>query len=60
MMPAAISPDGVRTFTWDALNRLVKVEQGGTVVATYGYDSQNRRIRKDRGQPNHPLLILLT
>ena len=39
----------MRTLTWDALGRLVKVEQNGTVTATYGYDSQNRRIRKTVG-----------
>ena len=41
--------DGTLAYTWDALNRLVKVEQAGAVVATYGYDSQNRRIRKSVG-----------
>ena len=44
-----LTSDGVRTLTWDALNRLVKVEQNGTATATYGYDSQNRRIRKTVG-----------
>ena len=44
-----LTSDGVRTLTWDALGRLVKVEQNGTVTATYGYDSQNRRIRKTVG-----------
>ena len=41
--------DGTLAYTWDALNRLVKVEQAGAVVATYCYDSQNRRIRKSVG-----------
>jgi RHS repeat-associated protein len=44
-----LTSDGVHIYTWDALNRLVKVEQGSAVVATYGYDSQNRRIRKTVG-----------
>ena len=44
-----ITTDGILTYTWDALNRLIKVEKAGSVVATYGYDSQNRRIRKTVG-----------
>lgn len=32
---------------WDALHRLVQVEQtGGTVVARYAYDALGRRISK--------------
>jgi RHS repeat-associated protein len=35
------------TFTWDAENRLTEVRNsGGTVIATYAYDFQSRRIRK--------------
>ena len=41
--------DGTFTFTYDGLNRLVKVEKSGATVATYGYDSNNRRIRKTVG-----------
>jgi len=44
-----IISDGIQTFTWDSLNRLIKVEKAGAVVATYGYDAQNRRIRKTVG-----------
>ena len=44
-----VASDGVFTYTWDGLNRLVKVEKAGVPVATYGYDSQNRRIRKTVG-----------
>ena len=44
-----ITTDGTLTYTWDALNRLVKVEEASAVVATYGYDAQNRRIRKTVG-----------
>ena len=40
---------GGRVFVYDGLNRLIKVEDQGTVVATYGYDSSNRRIRKTVG-----------
>ncbi len=38
--------DDVHVFSWDALDRLTEVEPMGTITATYGYDSQNRRIRK--------------
>ena len=41
--------DGTSTFTYDGLNRLVKVEKQDATVATYGYDSSNRRIRKTVG-----------
>ena len=44
-----VTSDGIRTFTWDSLNRLVKVEKAGSIIATYGYDSRNRRIRKTIG-----------
>ena len=44
-----ITTDGALTYTWDALNRLAKVEQAGTVVATYGYDAQDRGVRKTMG-----------
>jgi RHS repeat-associated protein len=41
--------DGTNTFNYDGLNRLVGVENQGITVATYGYDSSNRRIRKTVG-----------
>jgi RHS repeat-associated protein len=41
--------DGTFTFSYDGLNRLVKVEKQGATVATYGYDASNRRIRKTVG-----------
>lgn len=44
-----ITSDGTSTFTYDALNRLIKTEKQGTTVASYGYDSMNRRIRKTVG-----------
>ncbi|PIE69740.1 MAG: hypothetical protein CSA21_00845 [Deltaproteobacteria bacterium] len=37
------------TFTWDGLNRLVRVDEEGTEVVSYRYDSQNRRISKSTG-----------
>ena len=39
--------DGVLSYSWDTLNRLVKVSGAdGTELASYGYDANNRRIRK--------------
>ncbi|MFH0783494.1 MAG: RHS repeat-associated core domain-containing protein [Pseudomonadota bacterium] len=44
-----ILSDGTNTFTYDGLNRIIQVEKQGSVIATYGYDSSNRRIRKNAG-----------
>ena len=41
--------DGTFTFIYDGLNRMIRVEKQGGTVATYGYDSSNRRIRKTIG-----------
>ena len=41
--------DGVYAYTWDALNRLIRITENGSVIASYGYDSQNRRISKTVG-----------
>ncbi len=41
--------DGTHTFVYDGLNRLIQVEKQGSVIATYGYDSSNRRICKTLG-----------
>ena len=41
--------DGSRRFHYDAMNRLVRVSDGGGDIATYAYDGLNRRIRKDAG-----------
>ncbi|MDD3813989.1 MAG: RHS domain-containing protein [Desulfocapsaceae bacterium] len=41
--------DGTFTFTYDGLNRIIQVEKQSATVATYGYDSSNRRIRKTVG-----------
>ena len=38
--------DGIRSFGWDALGRLKTVRRNGQEAAGYGYDSQNRRVRK--------------
>ena len=42
--------DGTFVYIWDALNRLVRVEQNSVTVASYVYDSQNRRISKTVGE----------
>ena len=37
------------TCVYDAWNRLVEVESGSTVLATYSYDGLNRRITETAG-----------
>ncbi|MBI5591469.1 MAG: RHS domain-containing protein, partial [Deltaproteobacteria bacterium] len=44
-----IVSDGINTFVYDGLNRMIRVENQGGTVAAYGYDSSNRRIRKTIG-----------
>ncbi|MBI3652860.1 MAG: hypothetical protein HY231_17690 [Acidobacteria bacterium] len=39
-----VTNDGVHTYTYDAENRVVNVDGGAT--ASYGYDQQNRRVKK--------------
>ncbi len=41
--------DDMHVFSWDALDRLTEVEQADEILATYGCDSQNRRIRNTVG-----------
>lgn len=41
--------DGARTFTYDGLNRLVAAAQNGQTVATYAYNGDGLRVRKDAG-----------
>ncbi len=40
--------DGVRSYAWDALNRLVQVKRvsDNAIIGQYVYDALNRRIRK--------------
>jgi RHS repeat-associated protein len=38
--------DGVLEYFWNAENRLVRVEDGGDVIAEYTYDYRGRRIAK--------------
>ena len=45
-----VTSDGVFTYTWNALGRLLQVERDSTVVAVYAYDSRNRRISKTVGE----------
>ncbi len=43
-----ITDDGVRTYKWDALNRLREVSRksDGKLIGTYSYDCDGRRFRK--------------
>jgi RHS repeat-associated protein len=43
------APNLVRTFTYDAAQRLKEVDDQGTAVATYKYDPFGRRIQKSIG-----------
>jgi len=43
--------DGLgNTFTWDAEGRLNQVKQGTTVIATYSYDAEGRRVHGPNGE----------
>ncbi len=43
-----LADDGVRTYKWDALNRLKEIRKkaGDVLLGEYDYDALNRRIRK--------------
>jgi RHS repeat-associated protein len=43
-----VASDGIRSYTWDALDQLAQVSAGATTV-TYSYDSEGRRIKKITG-----------
>jgi RHS repeat-associated protein len=38
--------DGTSTYTYDAENRIIKVAEGGTTIATYQYDANGRRVHR--------------
>ncbi len=38
--------DGIRTYTWDAMNRLASVSENGECVVTNMYDALSRRVVK--------------
>ena len=42
--------DGTATYGYDGQSRLIEVKRNGAVVASYGYDSRNRRVRKTVGE----------
>ncbi len=44
-----LTDDGIRTYKWDALNRLKEVRKkaGDVLIGQYDYDAMNRRIRKE-------------
>ena len=44
-----LTSDGSRTFTWEAHDRLMQVQQGGAVTGTYRYDALGRRISQTVG-----------
>jgi YD repeat-containing protein len=48
-IPQPNAPTNSYTCTYDAWNRLVEVKAGGSTVATYRYDGQNRRTTKTTG-----------
>ncbi len=48
-MPEPGSEDTALNCTYDAWNRLVEVQSGSTVLATYSYDGLNRRITETAG-----------
>jgi RHS repeat-associated protein len=41
--------DGTKTYLWDLRNRLSQIKQGASVVASFQYDSLDRRISKTVG-----------
>ncbi len=45
------------TYVYDAWNRLVKVNNGGTTVAAYGYDGLGRRITETHGTTTTDLYL---
>ena len=48
-----MTSNGPWTYTWDAENRLTGATSNGTLIATYQYDSQNRRISKTVGSTSY-------
>jgi RHS repeat-associated protein len=48
-----MTSDGSKLFTWDAFGRLREVRSTtGTLIATYYYDADHRRVRKDLASGN--------
>ena len=45
--------DGVFSFTYDAGNRLSSVSSNDTLLATFAYDAQGRRVRKETPAATH-------
>jgi len=41
-----LTSDGVRTFKYDAFNRIIEVKVGAVILAQYQYDAFNRRVMK--------------
>ncbi len=51
-----LTTNGAWSYTWDAENRLTSAVSNGTLIATYQYDAQNRRISKTVGTTTHTYL----
>jgi len=51
--PKPTSWGAANILVYDAWNRLVKVKDGSSTVATYAYDGQNRRVNKATGSMRH-------
>jgi RHS repeat-associated protein len=45
--------DGVFTYSYDAANRLSSVSSNGTLLASFAYDAQGRRVRKVTPSATH-------
>ena len=45
-LDGSLLTDGIRTFTYDAANRLKTVSTNGVLVLTNFYDAKSRRVRK--------------
>lgn len=52
-----MTSDGVKTYLWDAENRLVEVKQGGNTLVTSAYDAQGRRVEKVAGGVTHHYVL---
>ena len=48
-----LTSDGTKTYYWNALNQLVEVKEGSTIIATFDYDGEGRRTEKAAGGITH-------
>lgn len=59
-MPQVTDPTQSFTAVYDAWNRMVQVNSGGSAVATYQYDGRNRRIGKVTTSPSETRHVYFT